>query len=850
MNRTVLPIDEILPELIDRLRSHKRLVLKADPGAGKTTRVPPAMLDAGLAELAHGKPGQIVVLQPRRIAARSAAARISEERGTAIGQEIGYQVRNESRASKNTRILICTEGVFIRRLQDDPLLDGIAAVLFDEFHERSIDGDLALALVRQVAEQIRTDLRIMVMSATLDPEPIVHYLGGCPSVVSPGRNYPVQIEYLQHHPNEQIERTMTDAILRILPQHKGHVLAFLPGVGEIRRVQESLSASASGEQGNLILPLYGDLPLEEQQSVIRPSDKRKIILATNVAETSVTISGVTTVIDSGLARTNRFHPQLGLNRLQVGRISRASADQRAGRAGRTAPGFCLRLWRERDQLALRDFEEPEIARVELSQSILQLMAWGETDVRTFPWFEAPPAASIDRALQLLDLLDAIKDGNLTDLGRSMAALPIQPRLARLILEGGRLGHAPRAALCAALLSERDPFRRNVEKRIAQHSSDSDVIDRLIALENFSDHNERHSDLGVLQAGPAKQILQTSTQLARLYKDNANQATKEDGSSKQRIGADEAILRSLVAAFPDRVCKRRRSKDKRALMVGGRGVVLDDESAVHAGELFVAVELADSGRSDTLVRQASFVDKSWLPATHLNNTVDVVYDPARKKVMAFKRGRFQDLLIDESAAELPADADTATILAAGIIANKIDLSTLLDEAAVRYLARIECLREWIPELNLPALGADSLEELLPSWCIGCTSVDDLTAEKLVAAVKAQLTLEQTMAIDSEAPEVIRLAGGRRGKVQYEPGKPPIVAARIQEFFGSSNVPPIAKGRVPVLLHLLAPNNRVQQITPDLAGFWTNTYPRVKNELKKRYPKHAWPDDPLRPNAKPS
>lgn len=833
-----LPIDSVLPEIVQKLSANGSLVLKAEPGAGKTTRVPPALLDAGLAQLSDGTPGQIVVLQPRRIAARAAAVRICDERGTALGAEVGYQVRHEKRASAATRILVCTEGIFLRKLQDDPLLESVAIVVFDEFHERNLDGDLALAMARQVKLQVRDDLRIVVMSATLDSKPICDYLGGAPAVESAGRRYPVEIDYLQFAPpaSMPLARTVTDAVSQVVPNSESHVLVFLPGVGEIMNVAESLRGIPSFKDF-LIMPLYGDLALEEQQEVLRATKRRKIILSTNVAETSLTIDGVTSVIDSGLARVNRFHQQLGFNRLELERISKASAEQRAGRAGRTAPGRCLRLWTERDQFALRDFDEAEIMRVELSQCALQLIAWGETNVREFPFFQAPPEQPLETALTLLDLLDALQNGKLTATGREMADLPLQPRIARMLLEAKRL-HASsrRSAICAALLSERDPFRR--EDRFAyqrQHHSHSDLLDRARAIENFEQRKERESFVGSISPGAAKQVLRAAQQLESLV-----------GASSSHDSADDRpLLRAIVSAFPDRICKRRSAAGHRAVMVGGRGVRLSEESAVADADLFAAIELHDAGKAETTVRQASLVERTWLSEHHIRTSVEVQYDASRQKVVAFKRTRYADIVLDEMPGPMPADVDVSSVLAEGIRQN-LDVASLVDEEAKQYLARIACLRQHVPALGMPDFGDSPWLDLLPDWCFACTSVSDLSVTGLIAAIQSRLSPAQITAVESEAPGRITMRSGRKFKIAYEPGKPPVLAVRIQELFGTASTPLLASGRIPLLLHLLAPNYRVQQITPDLASFWKNTYPDVRKELKRRYPKHAWPEDPITPS----
>ena len=872
-----LPIDDVLPEVISNLANSDTgaLVLIAAPGAGKTTRVPPAVLDAGLAELNSGsqqragqgnesesvRPGQIIVLQPRRVAARAAATRISDERGTKLGEEIGYQVRHESKVSARTRIVICTEGVFLRKLQKDPMLESIAVVIFDEFHERNLDSDLALALVRQVRNELRPDLKIIVMSATLDAEPVSRYLSNCPVLQSPGRTYPVNIEYLASQPAaSNIEQTVSDGVKKMLAKSNGHILAFLPGVGEIRKTQELLEAIAEREN-LLLLPLYGDLPLEEQQRVLNISSQRKVVLATNIAETSLTIDGISAVVDSGMARVNRLDPRLGLNRLGLERISQASADQRAGRAGRTASGDCLRLWTEREHKAMAAFSPPEIERVDLSECALQLLAWGEKDLQSFAWFQAPPPASLNRALELLDRLDAIENGRLTELGRKMAQLPLQPRLARLLVEGAESGQINDTALCAALLSERDPLKRSAENTGAKHKSESDVMDRVWALNEFAEHGHKHSFAGELMVNPAKQILRAAEQLTKLLgefksndserknhqressgKDQANKANKLNEKK-----AEEAVMRAIMVAFVDRICRRREPGGKTAVMVGGRGVRLAIDSAVTDAELFVAVELLETGQSDATVRQASAIDKSWLPKSHLATSVDVFYDSAREKVVASKCTRFCDLIIEETVSALPTDIDPGEILAKALSAANIDLAALVDDQAKQYLARINCLRDNMPELELPQFSSEPWRELLPLWCMGASSLTELKSNSFIAILQSQLTHEQLTAIEQEAPTQIAVPSGNQIKLIYENGKAPVLAVRIQELFGMTETPRIARARQPVLMHLLAPNYRVQQITPDLASFWKNTYGEVKKDLKARYPKHSWPDNPLTAQA---
>ncbi|MBL0185567.1 MAG: ATP-dependent helicase HrpB [Candidatus Obscuribacter sp.] len=837
-----LPIDAVIPDALQRLQDKGALVLIAAPGAGKTTRIPPAVLDANLANLASGQPGQIVVLQPRRVAARSAAARISDERGTKLGQEIGYMVRHERLCSRDTRILVCTQGVFLRRLQDDPMLEQVSCVVFDEFHERTLDSDLALALVRQVRSALRPDLKIIVMSATLDATPVSKYLGDCPIIESAGRSYPVAIEHIATPVKKRIEESVSEAVKQMSHESTGHVLAFLPGLNEILRTQELLKTYAEDEQIAL-MPLHGEMPLESQQRVLTDKSSRKIILATNVAETSITIDGVTAVVDSGMSRINSFDRQLGLNRLNLARISRAAADQRAGRAGRTSSGKCLRLWTANEHLGLSEHTEPEITRVELSECVLQLLDWGESDLTAFGWFEAPTASALAHALALLERLGAIHHGLLTPQGKRMARMPLQPRLARMIIEGESLGQLRRATLCAALLSERDPIRRPPESLTAQHKSASDVLDRVWALEDYAASGQKHSIVGEINIGGARRIIQTSDQLFKQVVQAGEPKSSQDKSATTTDTiADDAVRRMLLAAFPDRVCRRRQTASRQALMVGGRGVRLTDQSAVSDGELFIAVELVELGKSEASVRQASTIDKSWLPAELLGTTIDAFYDSSKQKVMAMKRTRFADLIIDETVAALPPEMDAGTILAQAL-ASSADLEALVDDDARQYLARIACLQDKMPELGLPQFSATPWVDLLDDWCMGCSSLTELKAQSFLAVIQAKLTHQQRSEIEREAPERMPVPSGNQIKLTYEAGKAPVLAVRIQELFGMIDTPKIARNRQPVLVHLLAPNYRVQQITPDLASFWKNTYPEVKKDLKARYPKHSWPDDPL-------
>jgi len=852
-------------------------VLVAPPGAGKTTRVPPALAAAGI-----GGSGRLVVLEPRRIAARAAARRIADERGWRVGEEVGYQVRFERRAGPATRILVATGGIFLQRLQADPLLSGVGAVVFDEVHERSLTADLALAMVRQVQREVRPDLKLLAMSATLDAGPLAAFLAGCPILESHGRLFPVEIRYRERPVERERSRdrsrrgpgglgglgglaeAVRDAVGEALDATAGDVLVFLPGVGEIERAGAALGALAE-RRGLAVVPLYGDLPAERQDVALRPLARRRVVLATNVAETSVTVEGVTVVVDGGLARRLRYDPATGLDRLEVARISRAAAEQRAGRAGRQAPGLCIRLWPEREHAALPARETPEIARVDLASPALQLLAWGERDLAAFGWLEPPEPAALARALALLAELGAIGGARgLTADGRAMARLPVHPRLARLLVYGRARGVTSEAALVAALLAERDPFRRPApragEARRAARTARSDLLERADALEEFARRRIAGGVIGGpvgerLDLGAARFVLAAREQLVREVRQDASDDDAHSSGERddaQGFGErDDALLSAIFAAFPDRLARRREPGSPRAVMVGGRGVRLAAESALAdaAVELFVAVdvEAPPSGGgparqgAEALVRLASAVELEWLPPERLATAVEVEWDAERERVVAWKRTRYRDLVL--AASEVPAASDDAERLLAEAAAGRLESALpLADPGISSLLARVRSLRRWMPELGLPAFDDGELRGLLPALAAGRRSFAELRQAPLAAILLGALTREQRQALAREAPELLRVPSGREVRLVYEPGRPPLLAARIQEVFGWTAAPRLAAGRTPILLPLLAPNGRPQQVTDDLASFWRHGYPQVRKELRGRYPKHAWPEDP--------
>lgn len=850
-----LPIDPVLPELIAALCEHPNAVLRAPTGAGKTTRVPPGLLAAGVAGLASGQ--TIVMTEPRRVAARAAARRIAEEQGWTLGREVGYQVRFEKKATRETRILVVTEGILVQRLQADPFLDGVGLVIFDEIHERTLAADLALAMARRVQREVRPDLALVAMSATFDPGPLAEFLGSAPTIDSPGRLHPIEIRYLEGpdlktEPREiaarvaaAVERALAETPRGGAPfEPPGGVLAFLPGVGEIRRAAEILSASA-GARDCAILPLYGELPAEAQDAAISPGPRRKIVLATNVAETSVTVSGISAVVDSGLARILRYDPASGLDRLELARIGRAAAAQRSGRAGREGPGVAYRLWPEREHAARPERERPEIQRVDLAGPALELLAWGETDLSAFGWFEQPDPQALARGLDLLrrlGALDAQGKAGLSPLGRAMAAIPVHPRLARLLIEGRRRGVGREAAIVAALLAERDPFRRTAPvagpgRRAAVHASRSDLLDRLDALEAFARSGGRktESPAGALAAGAARFVLQAAEQLER--------STGTEPGRRNPTDRDGALLAAIAAAWPDRIARRREPGSPRAVMVGGRGVRVGEESAVSLAELFACIDLDGASSAEARVRLASQVEPGDLPGELLSDEVEVAFDAERERVIARRRTRFEDLVLSER--EVPPPAEEAARVLAEAAGRDLSRALALDEPEIAgFLSRWRWLRMAMPELELPPAGDEEIRALLPEIARGRRSFTDLKKAPLRDLLSGALSYAQVQALAREAPERIEVPSGSLIRLEYpaEEGGPPVLAVRIQELFGLTETPRVAAGRVGVLLHLLAPNYRPQQVTRDLASFWTNTYPLVKKELQGRYPRHAWPDDP--------
>ena len=822
-----LPIDDVMPQIVAAVGARRTCVLVAPPGAGKTTRVPGALLDAGVVD------GAIVVLQPRRLAARMAATRIAEERGVPLGGEVGYTVRFDRKASAATRIELVTEGVLTRRLLGDRELAGVGCVVIDEFHERHVDGDLALALVARLREA-RPELALVVMSATLDAKPVAAFLEDAPIVVSEGRMFPVEIEYAAQPDTRFLGKQVASAVRR-QAQHKldGDVLVFLPGAGEIRRASADLEEAARTFD-LAVLPLYGDLPADQQDAAVRPGSRRKVILATNVAETSVTIDGVTCVIDSGLARIARHSPWSGIASLEVEPVSKASCAQRAGRAGRTRPGRVVRLYTKHDHDTRRAFETPEIQRADLAGIALELYGAGIAGVAGVRWFEAPPDVAVRAADELLVRLGAIADSAITPLGRSMLRFPVHPRAARIVCEGERLGVARDACTIAALLGARElRTSRRGPGAAATVASSSDLIDDLDAL---------HGDTRDLDRAAARSTAQAAKQLERLAKLSAARPPASDAE------ADRALELAILTGYCDRVGKRRAPRSAEIVLAGGGSGTLAASSAVIDAELLVAIDASEVGaRGATArvqIRRASAVEASWLLDLYLDRVTErdeLVWNAERERVERTVQMLYDGLAIDDHRAPAPADAASAAVLAKQALAAGLD-HFVAGDALVRWRARVMFAAAQAPTAGIMSPTDETLADVLARACEGATSFAELRAAGLLSLLDAQLGAARPL-VERLAPSHFALPR-RRVEIHYELDRPPWIASRMQDFFGMARAPSIAEGRVPLVLHLLAPNQRPVQVTTDLLGFWRNHYPGLRNQLARRYPRHAWPEDPLR------
>ncbi|SFV15355.1 ATP-dependent helicase HrpB [Methylobacterium sp. 174MFSha1.1] len=809
-----LPIDAVLSDVATALAEpagRPNAVLVAPPGAGKTTRVPLALLEAPW----RGD-RRIILLEPRRLAARAAAERMAATLGEAVGETVGLRVRLGSKVSARTRIEVVTEGVFARMILDDPELDGIAAVLFDEFHERSLDADLGLALALDAQEALREDLRLLAMSATIDGARVGALMGDAPVIVSEGRAFPVETRHLDRDPRERIEDAVTDAVMRALRAEPGSVLAFLPGQAEIRRTEERLRERLADFPDVDLAPLYGALDRAEQDRAVRPSPagRRKVVLATSIAETSLTIEGVRVVVDSGLARVPVYEPDLGLTRLVTQRASRASVDQRRGRAGRTQPGVCYRLWAEAATGALEPFTRPEILAADLAGLVLDCAAWGVADPTTLPFLDPPPAPALAEARALLAGLDALDgDGRLTAAGRALRALPLPPRLARMVVSAAERGRAAArdAADLAAVLVER--------------GLGGDAVDLTERVERYRrDRSGRAEDMRRLAAGWAK--LATGMVAA------AEAETPDTGTL-------------LALAYPDRIA-RARGRPGEYILANGRGAALDPAAGL-AREPFLAVAEIVGKASAARILAAAPIPLPAIEALfadRIEARTRVEFDPEARALRARAQRRLGAVALAERILPVPPDADSAAILARGLATLGIG-ALPWSKAAQQWRERVMFLRSAEGE-PWPDLSDAHLAETLPDWLgphlSGLTRLDEIGADRLSDALHDLVPWSLRARLDAEAPTHLEVPTGSRIPVDYAAEGGPALAVRVQELFGLTRHPTIGGGRVPLVLHLLSPAQRPIQITRDLPGFWRGSWAAVRADMRGQYPRHPWPEDP--------
>lgn len=824
------PIDPILSDLQEALRAHSAVVLQAPPGSGKTTRVPLALL-----EIFPPEKGRIVMLEPRRLAAVSAARWMAQGLGEKIGQTLGYSIRFDSRVTDQTRIEVVTEGILTRRIASDSSLEGVAMVIFDEFHERSLQADLALALCLDVRRNLREDLKILVMSATMDCGPTADLLGNAPILSTGGQAFPVEEHYLAHDGDRPLEARVCGAVAAALRETGGDILVFLPGAGEILRAADALNNLPGARRGELAIhPLYGDLPFEEQERAILPSKKRKVVLATNIAETSLTIEGVQVVIDSGLARRLQYDPRTGMNRLLTVTISRASAEQRKGRAGRLGPGVCYRLYGRHVLQSMVPYTPPEILSVELASLVLELAAWGVKDPGTLSWLDPPPVPAWEEANRLLTDLGALDSQEaLTRIGRDMARLPLHPRLSRLLVKSSELGCPRVGADLAALLSERDIIRPGASAGKPSRKG-SDIGERLDRL---------------LEWRKNKQVPPGVDPWALRAVDRVSQELIKIMDHKPKTGAEKEptmIPRLLVNAYPDRIARKREEGAGRFLLTRGQGVRVAERDNLAGSPFIIAAHIEAGQRSEgrvhlaepiteALIRQEMGARMEWLRR--------VAWDKKEGRIVSALEERLGSLVLSMKPLS-PSDEETGLILCEEI--RSADLSIPFTPEARQLQGRVSLMRRTFPEEHWPDLSDENLlakpEEWLLPFLSGIRTREQLAGLDILPPLRSRLSREQTRLLSMRTPVSLAVPSGHRIPLDYSSGEVPILAVKLQEMFGQADTPSVAEGRVKVLIHLLSPARQPVQITQDLRGFWNKGYGQVKKELKGRYPKHPWPDDP--------
>ncbi len=827
--KTNLPIEEVIPEIVDTLDKNLNLVIEAPPGAGKTTIVPLSLMNS---LWLTGK--RIIMLEPRRLAARAVASRMAELLNETVGETVGYRTRLDSRVCAGTRIEVVTEGILTKMIQSDPSLGGIGAVIFDEFHERSIHADVGLAFCLESQTVLRDDMRILAMSATLDGQEVSSIMGDAPIIKSLGKSFPVETRYLDKSISPGFGESasgpsfismIASAITKAVREEEGSILVFLPGAGEIRRV-ESLLRGSNVAAALDIVPLYGDLSKEQQDLAIKPSagGRRKVVLATSIAETSLTIEGIRIVIDSGLMRVSRFSPSTGMSRLETLRVTRASADQRRGRAGRLGPGLCLRLWTEVEDKGLKEQNTPEIMEADLTPLALDLAVWGAKESSELRWLDNPPAAAMFHARDILARLEAIDgEGKATSRGKEMAGLGIHPRLAHMVLKGKEIGLGSLACGLAAILTERDFIKSYGGMQ------DSDLRTRLDVLAEGKKGWRGDADPSAIER----------------IKKGAELLRKRMDVRKDMPDADKAGL-LLAFAYPDRVAKRRMGSEGRYLLSNGRGGYFVKPEPLSSEEYIVIAALEEGERASRIFLAAPISEDQitrYMPEG-ITETESVVWDRKIRDVVARRQKRLCDLVMNESPVTNPKQELVIEAFINGIRQEGLGLLPW-DKAAVNLRGRVNFLRgigENFPDLSDEWL-LNNLGKWLAPWLGGIYRLDQLSSLKLRDVVASLLSREQQTALERLAPAHITVPTGTRITIDYSAPNKPVLAVRIQEMFGLDKHPAIAGGKTPLTLHLLSPAGRPIQVTSDLPGFWAGSYALVKKEMKGRYPKHSWPDDPL-------
>jgi len=862
MSPRELPIYELESATVATLRAGGRLIVQAPTGSGKSTQIPQMLLRHGFLD-----GGEVVVLQPRRLAARLLAKRVAEEVGTRLGDIVGYQIRLESRISAATRIRFVTEGILLRQMSFDATLRGINVLVFDEFHERHLYGDISLARALQIQQTVRPDLKIVVMSATLDTAVLREYLAPCDVLTSQGRMYPVRIEYLAKTANFEADPVWAVAAReceRVAAATPGDLLVFMPGAYEISRTVQEVQGSHA-LRGFVCFPLHGELPPEQQDRAVARYDTRKIIVSTNVAETSLTIDGVTAVVDCGLARMARFDPHRGINTLLIEKISVASADQRAGRAGRTAPGVCLRLWTEREHAQRALQELPEVKRLDLAEVVLTLKASGIDDVAGFPWLEKPDPKALERAETLLADLGALQQVGqvsalpmseqagqrpalqITEVGRKMLRFPVHPRYARMFLAAQERGCVRSVALMAALTQGRNFLLRGVDKRTDEARED------LFGEEHESDffmlmRAWRYADKANYAMEACRRLglhAQGARQVGPLFEQFLAIAEKEGLDVSERRVDGEAVRKCVLAGFSDQLAKRLDGGTLRCELVHHRRGLLARESCIQKSPLLVAAEISEiegrGGEVNVLLSLATAVEESWLKEIFPDDYREVrgvTYDESMKRVVSRRERRFRDLVLEAktSSEDAPLN-EAAALLTKEVLAGRIKLEAW-DEAVEQWILRVNRLAEWFPELEVNPITDADRATLIEQVCYGELSARDVKDKPVMPVLRDWLTAEQLAVIDDYLPEKLTMANGRKARLTYAKEGPPVLSARIQELYGVNSTFTLGHGRVPVKIEVLAPNHRPIQVTDDLSLFWRDMYPKVKSELSRRYPRHEW------------